>query len=117
MTIGIPKGECFGLLGPNGAGKTTLFDMISGNVSVGAPTTGDIYIDGIPTSTSEGFTHAREMSGLAPQFDKIWPWVSARDHLRLYAKMCGTYDQPTEEELETRRRKYQAAIANLRGVI
>lgn len=34
LTIGVPKGQCFGLLGVNGAGKTTTFKMLTGDVPV-----------------------------------------------------------------------------------
>ena len=31
LTVGVPRGECFGLLGVNGAGKTTTFKMLTGD--------------------------------------------------------------------------------------
>ena len=43
LTIG--DGEFFGLLGPNGAGKTTTISMLS---TLLLPTTGTIWINGIP---------------------------------------------------------------------
>ncbi|KAL4826796.1 hypothetical protein H8958_010416 [Nasalis larvatus] len=41
ISLGIPKGECFGLLGVNGAGKSTTFRMLNGEVS---PTSGHAII-------------------------------------------------------------------------
>ena len=43
ISVGIPKGECFGLLGVNGAGKTTTFNMITGEVT---PTAGVAVLNG-----------------------------------------------------------------------
>eukprot|EP00392_Amoebophrya_sp_AT5.2_P007831 g7850.t1 len=93
VSLSIPRGECFGLLGPNGAGKTTLFSMVSGNDEAGGPDLGKISILDKDTA-SDGFSSAREVTGLAPQFDKLWPHVSGRRHLRLYSKICGMYNPP-----------------------
>ena len=38
ITVGIPKGECFGLLGVNGAGKTTTFKMMTGDETISSGT-------------------------------------------------------------------------------
>lgn len=112
VTLGVPKGECFGLLGPNGAGKTTLFELMAGNFEkVGAPSSGEVSVMGRGIVRPEGFRVARQLIGLAPQFDKIWPHVNARDHLRFYARMCGVYDEPTFEELAKREHEYHAAAA------
>ncbi|CAD7934698.1 unnamed protein product [Amoebophrya sp. A120] len=95
VTLGVPVGECFGLLGPNGAGKTTLFNLMSGNDEIGGPDSGSIFIQNKDTKT-DCFASSREIMGLAPQFDKLWPHISGRMHLRLFAKCCGTYYAPKE---------------------
>ncbi|KAG6938794.1 ATP binding cassette subfamily A member 13, partial [Chelydra serpentina] len=33
ISLGIPRGECFGLLGANGAGKSTTFKMLTGDIT------------------------------------------------------------------------------------
>ena len=43
ISLGVPRGECFGLLGLNGAGKTTTFKMITGDEAVSA---GSIFVNG-----------------------------------------------------------------------
>ena len=43
LSLGIPKGECFGLLGINGAGKTTTFRMLTGDETM---TSGTAVVDG-----------------------------------------------------------------------
>ncbi|CAD7934701.1 unnamed protein product [Amoebophrya sp. A120] len=93
VTLGIPAGECFGLLGPNGAGKTTLFNLMSGSDEIGGPDAGAIFIQG-KEALDDYFESSRKIMGLAPQFDKLWPDISGRRHLRLFAKCCGTYYPP-----------------------
>ena len=43
LTVGVPKGECFGLLGVNGAGMSTTYKMLTGNLLVSH---GTAYIGG-----------------------------------------------------------------------
>ena len=43
LTVGIPRGECFGLLGVNGSGKTTTFKILTAEL---LPTFGTAYIAG-----------------------------------------------------------------------
>lgn len=47
VSITISQGEFFSLLGPSGCGKTTLLRMLAG---FEAPTTGEIFIDGVAMS-------------------------------------------------------------------
>ncbi|CAD7924210.1 unnamed protein product [Amoebophrya sp. A120] len=98
VTLGIQPGECFGLLGPNGAGKTTLFNMMSGNDETGPPNLGSIHWLGKNTA-DDGFELARQHMGLAPQFDKLWPDVSGRLHLRIYAQVAGLYAEETADHV------------------
>ncbi|CAD7968992.1 unnamed protein product [Amoebophrya sp. A25] len=93
VTLGIPRGECFGLLGPNGAGKTTLFNLMTGDDNIGGVDAGSIWIHNTNTRR-DAFKSARLRMGLAPQFDRLWSWQTGRRHLRLYAKCSGTYYKP-----------------------
>mmetsp|Transcript_9172 Transcript_9172/g.22484 ORF Transcript_9172/g.22484 Transcript_9172/m.22484 type:complete len:818 (+) Transcript_9172:518-2971(+) len=90
VTLGIQPGESFGLLGPNGAGKTTLFNLMVGSDDIGAPTSGSVRIMNVDAH-EDGFKKAAALLGLAPQFDKLIPYATARQHLRLFSKCCGTY--------------------------
>ena len=43
LTLGVPRGECFGLLGINGAGKTSTFKMLTGDNTI---TAGEAFMEG-----------------------------------------------------------------------
>jgi ABC-2 type transport system ATP-binding protein len=44
ISLGIPKGSCFGIVGPNGAGKTTTLSMATGLLR---PDSGQAFVSGI----------------------------------------------------------------------
>ena len=66
MTLGVPRGECFGFLGVNGAGKTTTFKMLTGDE---LPTAGDASICGKSIITD--LREAQQNAGYCPQFDAL----------------------------------------------
>ncbi|CAD5209141.1 unnamed protein product [Bursaphelenchus xylophilus] len=84
VSFAVPKGECFGLLGVNGAGKTTTFSMLTGFLDVGS---GDIIVDGEDRSTSNSVSFRNV--GYCPQFDALFPKLTAFEHLVFYAKIRG----------------------------
>ncbi|EDO46878.1 predicted protein, partial [Nematostella vectensis] len=84
LCVGVPKGECFGLLGVNGAGKTTTFKMLTGDIPV---TSGEGFVDG--HSILSDINGAHQSMGYCPQFDALDDLLTAKDHLRLYARLRG----------------------------
>ena len=66
MTVGVPKGECFGLLGVNGAGKTTTFQMLTGDTT---PSAGDSYVCG--HSVTSELDDVMKNIGYCPQFEAL----------------------------------------------
>lgn len=79
MDLAIAAGECIALTGPNGAGKTTLLSLLAG---VGVPDHGEItWADG-----------RRRRVGWVPQRPALYPRLSTRENLRLFAALEGAED-------------------------
>ncbi len=89
LSLDIEPGETFGLLGPNGAGKTTLVKLLLGLVR---PTEGDATILGQPISSAD----ARRQVGYLPEGHRFPTFLSARDSLRLFARMAGVAEGDRE---------------------
>jgi len=87
LSVGIPKGECFGLLGVNGAGKTTTFAMLTGDTSISS---GDAFLAGM--SVVRGAAGARRrLVGFCPQFDALIDQMTVRETLWMYARLRGIH--------------------------
>merc|ERR1712054_218923 len=86
ISFGLQYGECFALLGVSGAGKTTMFKMITGEIQ---PTEGQMSIIGNNVLTANGLMNARKYIGYCPQFDCLYPVLTVREHLELYASLKG----------------------------
>ncbi|KAF9375542.1 ATP-binding cassette sub- A member 5 [Podila verticillata] len=82
--LSFKKNECFGYLGPNGAGKTTTIKILTGALG---PSSGGGTIEGLPIVPFH--EDLRSMIGICPQFDILWPRLTVRDHLTLFAKIKG----------------------------
>jgi ABC-type sugar transport system ATPase subunit len=87
---GVRPNECLGLLGPNGAGKTTTFRMMT---AAEAPSSGEVHVSGFSAST-EAQKVWRSL-GFCPQHDALWPELSTRQHLKLYAELKGANTKQT----------------------
>ncbi|XP_009441009.5 ATP-binding cassette sub-family A member 13 isoform X3 [Pan troglodytes] len=88
ISLGIPKGECFGLLGVNGAGKSTTFKMLNGEVS---PTSGHAIIrtpmgDAVDLSSAGA---AGVLIGYCPQQDALDELLTGWEHLYYYCSLRG----------------------------
>lgn len=84
VSFTVPYQECFALLGVNGAGKTSVFRILTGEYSA---TEGDAFINGY--SCVSEISKARYNIGYCPQFDALSELLTAREHLRLYARIKG----------------------------
>ncbi|KAM6156382.1 ATP-binding cassette sub-family A member 13 [Erethizon dorsatum] len=88
ISLGIPRGECFGLLGVNGAGKSTTFKMLNGDIS---PSSGHAVVR-TPTGAAVGLTSASQagiLIGYCPQQDALDELLTAWDHLHYYCRLRG----------------------------
>jgi ABC-2 type transport system ATP-binding protein len=84
VDLEVAAGEITALLGRNGAGKTTLVSIVAGlRVADG----GTVTIAGIEVSKTS--RQARARLGIAPQETGVYPTLSCRDNLRLFAGLAG----------------------------
>lgn len=82
VTFQVQQGEIFGFVGPNGAGKTTTLKILMGLIR---PTEGSASILGHDVSES-GF---RDQIGFLPENPYFYPFLTAREILDFYARLCG----------------------------
>lgn len=84
ISVSMHRGRITALLGHNGAGKTTTIHILTGMLQA---TSGAAYVDGHDISTD--MAHIRRSLSVCPQFDILWPDITAREHLQLYAAIKG----------------------------
>lgn len=82
LTLQVPPGQIYGLLGPNGSGKSTTLKIILGLVF---PTRGKTEIFGRDSSLVE----SREAVGFLPENPYFYKYLTGRETLRFYGKLCG----------------------------
>ena len=86
----IESGEVFGLLGPNGAGKTTTVEILEGYRTRDA---GDVEVLGVdPQRAGSAW---RERIGVMLQSSSLYPALTARESLRVFA---GYYAHPRDPD-------------------
>jgi ABC-2 type transport system ATP-binding protein len=82
----IRGGEVFGLLGPNGAGKTTTLEILVGHRTRDA---GEVRVLGTDPQRADSSWRGR--IGVVPQSGELFPNLTVREHLDLFA---GYYEKP-----------------------
>ncbi|MBD0740025.1 ABC transporter ATP-binding protein [Streptomyces sp. CBMA29] len=84
FSLDVRPGEIAGLIGHNGAGKTTFVEVVSGLVR---PEAGRVTVCGVDAARSP--RAARAQLGVAPQEVALYPTVTVREQLRLFAGLAG----------------------------
>jgi len=87
LSVGIPRGECFGLLGVNGAGKTSTFAMLTGDTIISS---GDAFLGGVSV-VRDAAGARRRMVGFCPQFGALIDQMTVRETLWMYARLRGIH--------------------------
>ena len=93
LTLRIRRGEVYGFLGPNGAGKTTTLRMLLGLVR---PTEGSAAVLGARPGSPEGLARV----GALIEGPGFYPFLSARDNLRVMASHAGVDAARTDVVLD-----------------
>ena len=94
LSMTFVPGQVSGLLGHNGAGKTTTISILTGMIG---RSSGRAIINGYDTETQ--MREIREGLGICPQFDVLWPTLTVREHLSLYAAFSGMEKSQIEHAL------------------
>jgi ABC-2 type transport system ATP-binding protein len=87
LDLEVHPGEVVGFIGPNGAGKTTTIKVLMGFLRA---TRGTASVFGAPAGSLE----ARRRIGYLPEVALYYPFLTAREALRLYATLA---DIPSEK--------------------
>ena len=82
LNLKVADNEIFGLLGPNGSGKSTTIKIVLGLLE---PSVGRCSIYGKPSRTVE----ARRCVGFLPEAPYFYRYLSGRELVRHYARLCG----------------------------
>lgn len=82
LDLSVRQGEVVGFVGPNGAGKSTTIKVLMGFIE---PDSGAARIFGDPA----GSVSSRRRIGYLPEVAVYYPFLTAREALRLYAKVAG----------------------------
>ena len=80
MSFAARRGEITAVLGHNGAGKSTALSLLTGALR---NFEGDAFVDGVDVKKYP--ERARASLGVCPQFDVLWPSLTVREHLELFA--------------------------------
>ena len=82
LSFEVKEGEVFGFLGQNGSGKSTTIRML---LSLIHPTSGHIELFGMPLENHRN--EILEKVGAIIERPDLYPYLSAREHLQLFAKV------------------------------
>ena len=95
LDLAIPKGLVYGVLGPNGAGKSTLLRMVLGLVG---PSRGGFRLLGESNINASVLRRV----GAMIEAPSLYPFLTARDMLRMAARMSGFREDGREEAVLAR---------------
>jgi len=87
LHLEVHRGDVFGFLGPNGAGKTTTIALLLGLVH---PTAGTAEVLG--RDVRRDLVLALRRTGAIIETPAFYPYLSARDNLRIAARTLGLAD-------------------------
>ena len=94
FSLSVAAGDFCVILGPSGSGKTTLLNMIAGFT---APTSGEIYVDGNPTT---GLAPHRRDLGMMFQGYALFPHLTVYENVAFPLRARGAPDHEVHDRVE-----------------
>eukprot|EP01038_Epipyxis_sp_PR26KG_P012006 gene12006-16074_t len=86
LSVSMVSGQITCLLGHNGAGKSTTISVLTGLIE---PTNGQISIFG--KSLAKDLPAIRQITGICPQHNVLYPTLTVYEHLRLFGNIKGMW--------------------------
>lgn len=104
ISLSIEKGKIYGLIGQNGAGKTTLMRILTGAIF---PTSGEILVlnkeqSKYKSATKSELEELRKRMGSIVEFPALYPAMSAKDNMKVHARVCNCNANVLIDELLTK---------------
>ncbi len=93
LNLEIGHNEIFGLLGPNGSGKSTTIKIILGLLEASR---GECKIYGKPSN----IVAARKSVGFLPEAPYFYRYLSGRELVRFYARICGVKRRDIKKRID-----------------
>jgi ABC-type multidrug transport system ATPase subunit len=93
LSLDMYEGQITALLGHNGAGKSTTISMLTG---LYPPTSGTATLYDQDLATQ--MVKVRQLMGVCPQHDVIWPLLTVAEHLELFAAIKGAEPDAAKHE-------------------
>ncbi len=93
LSLEVGDNQIFGLLGPNGCGKSTTIKIILGLLHASV---GECTIYGQPSHT----VNARRSVGFLPEAPYFYRYLTGRELVRFYAKVCGVARAEMNERVD-----------------
>uniref|UniRef100_A0A8C9DDQ7 ATP binding cassette subfamily A member 9 n=1 Tax=Prolemur simus TaxID=1328070 RepID=A0A8C9DDQ7_PROSS len=97
LMFDIYEGQITALLGHSGAGKTTLLNILSG---LSVPTSGSVTIYNHALSEITDLETVRKLTGVCPQSNVQFGFLTVRENLRLFAKIKGILPHEVEQQVQ-----------------
>ncbi|MEM7790797.1 MAG: ABC transporter ATP-binding protein [Verrucomicrobiota bacterium] len=94
LSLTVEHNTIFGLLGPNGSGKSTTIKILLGLLQASA---GECRIYGAPSHT----VASRRSVGFLPEAPYFYRYLSGRELVKFYARMCGVSKKESEAKVES----------------